>query len=115
MVEASSNLKKLKFTVIGDSFVGKTSLITTFGNGEFILDHVPTVAANYVSDVEYNGSLVKLSIWDTCGHDEYSSIRPLSYNNTDVFIFCFSLNDPDSLHNLNTKWKDELDRLGPKI
>ena len=114
MVESDFKLGKVKSTVVGDSFVGKTCLINSFGSSEFLQDHVPTVAANYTSNIEYNGEEIDLSIWDTAGQDDYKSVRPIAYNDTDCFIMCFSLSDPTSLENVVKKWKNEVEQLGPK-
>ena len=53
-------------------------------------------------------------MWDTAGSDDFSDLRPLSYNDADVFIICFSIVEDSSLDNAAKKWKDELLKLGPK-
>ena len=69
---------------------------------------------DYKGKVEIDGDEVDLTIWDTAGHDEYSDLRPISYNGADAFVICFSLSDKVTLENAAIKWKKEILQLGPK-
>ena len=55
-----------------------------------------------------DGKELVLNLWDTAGQEDFEKLRPLSYNNTDVFIVCFSLVSHDSLINVREKWLPEL-------
>lgn len=50
-----------------------------------------------------DGKPICLGLWDTAGPEEYDRLRPLSYPQTDVFLLCFSLVNPNSLQNIKTK------------
>ena len=68
-----------------------------------------TVFDNYVRDVTVdNFKRVRLCLWDTAGQEAYDRLRPLSYPNTDIFLVCFSVDNPASLHNIELKWIHEL-------
>lgn len=54
-------------------------------------------------------------MWDTAGQDDYDRLRPLSYPNTDVILMCFSVDSPDSLENVQTKWTPEVRHFCPKV
>jgi Ras-related C3 botulinum toxin substrate 1 len=62
-----------------------------------------TVFDNYSTDVVVDERRVSLQLWDTAGQEDYDHLRPLSYPQTSVFIVCFSLVDPQSLENVETK------------
>ena len=47
------------------------------------------------------------------GSIAYDSVRSLSYADADVFLVCFSVSDPNSLHNVRTKWNAEIRRHRP--
>merc|ERR1719469_616438 len=111
MVEA--NNPTVKAVVVGEGAVGKTCLITAYGENRFPDDYIPTVSDTYGGSVEYDNKEVKLAIWDTSGQAEYANVRPLSYNGANVFIICFSLADKLSLKAATTNWVAELIRLGP--
>jgi small GTP-binding protein len=58
---------------------------------------VPTVYENYVADLEVDGKVVELSLWDTAGQEDYDRLRPLSYPDSDVILIAFSIDSPESL------------------
>jgi len=114
MVEqGQSNGRVVKAVVVGDGAVGKTCLITAYGENRFPSDYVPTVSDTYGGKVEYGEAEIELSIWDTAGQPEYANVRPLSYNGANVFVICFNLGDKTSLKNAMTAWVAEIKRLGP--
>ncbi|XP_046397064.1 cell division control protein 42 homolog isoform X2 [Ischnura elegans] len=47
--------------------------------------------------------------------DEYDSLRPLSYPGSDVFLLCFSIDNPMSLENVKYKWVPELKSHSPEV
>ena len=46
--------------------------------------------------------------------DDFDSLRPLCYPQTDVFLLCFSVVSPTSFHNVLEKWLPEIRRHNPK-
>ncbi|OHT06993.1 Cdc42 [Tritrichomonas foetus] len=100
--------QKVKVVVVGDGAVGKTCLLWAYAKNEIPPDYVPTVFDNYVVKLQVNGSDVNLQLWDTAGQEDLENIRVLSYTNTDVFLVCFSVVEPTSLQNVQTKWLTEL-------
>ena len=53
--------------------------------------YIPTVFETDVKNVEVDGEQVELTLWDTAGQEEYEKLRPLSYNQSDVVLVCFSI------------------------
>ena len=68
----------------------------------------PTVFENYVADVEVDGKLIELALWDTGGVEDYDRLRPLSYPDSHVILICFYINSPDSLDNVLEKVRSKL-------
>ena len=99
---------KVKVVVVGDGAVGKTCLLWAYSKKEIPPDYVPTVFDNYVVKLQVNNKDVNLQLWDTAGQEDLENIRVLSYTNTDVFLVCFSVVEPTSLTNVQTKWLTEL-------
>lgn len=58
---------------------------------------------NYVQDVYVDEQLVELSLWDTAGQEEFDRLRSLSYAETHVIMICFSVDNPTSLENVESK------------
>jgi small GTP-binding protein len=68
---------------------------------------------NYTANAIVDDTPVNLGLWDTAGSDEYTTLRPLSYPGTDVFIVCFALSSPDTFENVKTKWVPEVSHYNP--
>lgn len=63
---------------------------------------------NYVHDIFIDGQSVQLSLWDTAGQEEFDRLRSLSYSDTHCIMLCFSIDSPDSLENVQTRWVGEI-------
>ncbi|GAW09621.1 gtp-binding protein rho3 [Lentinula edodes] len=101
--------------VCGDGACGKTSLLNVFTRGFFTQVYEPTVFENYVHDIYVDDQLVELSLWDTAGQEEFDRLRSLSYAETHVVMICFSVDNPISLENIETKWLDEILEFCPGV
>ncbi|KAJ8463632.1 hypothetical protein ONZ45_g17510 [Pleurotus djamor] len=76
----------------------------------------PTVFDNYVAEIRLDDKPVQLALWDTAGQEEYERLRPMSYSKSHVILIAFSLDTPDSLENVTTKWIEEVRSIcGPTI
>ena len=81
----------MKLVFVGDTAVGKTSIIITWTQETFPTLYEPTLFDTYNGTKNYKGSEVKLQLWDTAGLEDHARFRPIAYANTDCFIICFSL------------------------
>jgi len=70
---------------------------------------------NYTANVFVDGRPISLGLWDTAGQDDYDRLRPLSYPDTDVFLICFSLVNPNSFYNVSDKWYPEISHHAPGV
>ncbi|KAK7031407.1 GTP-binding protein Rho3 [Favolaschia claudopus] len=104
-----------KVVVCGDGACGKTSLLNVFTRGFFSQVYEPTVFENYVHDIYVDDQLIELSLWDTAGQEEFDRLRSLSYAETHVIMICFSVDNPVSLENVETKWLDEILEYCPGV
>lgn len=101
-------LVQRKIVILGDGACGKTSLLNVFTRGYFPQVYEPTVFENYVHDIFIDGQSVQLSLWDTAGQEEFDRLRSLSYSDTHCIMLCFSIDSPDSLENVQSKWVGEI-------
>lgn len=97
-----------KIVILGDGACGKTSLLNVFTRGFFPAVYEPTVFENYIHDIFIDNQQVELSLWDTAGQEEFDRLRSLSYSDTHVIMVCFSVDSPDSLENVQSKWVGEM-------
>eukprot|EP00300_Choanocystis_sp_HF-7_P003425 c12622_g1_i1.p1 GENE.c12622_g1_i1~~c12622_g1_i1.p1 ORF type:complete len:185 (+),score=35.22 c12622_g1_i1:133-687(+) len=108
-------IKQQKLVVVGDGAVGKTCLLARFARDEFNENYVPTVFENYVAEITVDGVPVELSLWDTAGQEDYDRLRPLSYTDTDVVLICYCINRPETLKNIELKWRAEVRNFCPDV
>ncbi|CAF0746601.1 unnamed protein product [Didymodactylos carnosus] len=74
-------------TGIGSRAVGKTCLLISYTTNKFPSEYVPTVFDNYAVTVMIGGEPYTLGLFDTAGQEDYDRLRPLSYPQTDVFLW----------------------------
>ncbi|KRH94089.1 Ras-related small GTPase, Rho type [Pseudoloma neurophilia] len=110
------NQKKVtgKIVVVGDGACGKTCLLEVFKRNKFPEEYIPTVVDNFVKDVTINEQeTVCLTLWDTAGQEDYDSVRPLSYKDTDIVVLCYTIENSNVLCNIPNKWVLEVKNYCP--
>ena len=97
-----------KIITIGDSGVGKTSILKRYVYNSYNINSLATVGVNFsFKDVVLkNGTKVQLKLIDTAGQEKYKSLAKTYYKNTEGVLFVFSFDDKKSFDNL-TNWIDE--------
>ena len=97
-----------KVVFLGDTSVGKTSILNRLTDNSFTLYNEPTIGASYGSVmIEKDNYNLKLDIWDTAGQEKYRSLTPLYYRNTDYTLIVFDLSKKDS-YNDSINWINEI-------
>ncbi len=91
----------LKILLIGDSFVGKTSLLLQFIDRECPESHMATIGVEFKDKiVEINKKKVKLQVWDTSGQERYRSITKNFYRNADGVMFVCDVTKENTFGNI---------------
>ena len=92
---------------MGDSNVGKTSLLQKFVYNRYDPNYSATIGLDFgCKHICYNNKVVKLNLFDTGGHERYESVNRVYYKHTDGVIIVCSVDDVFSRTNLG-KWLDE--------
>uniref|UniRef100_A0AC34QYM8 Uncharacterized protein n=1 Tax=Panagrolaimus sp. JU765 TaxID=591449 RepID=A0AC34QYM8_9BILA len=100
--------KNIKLVVVGDAFIGKTSLLLAYSEKRFVGSYETTIFDNWAVTVTVDQNRYTLNLFDTAGQEEYAHLRCLGYPHTDVFLLCFSLVDRTSLENCQCLWMPEI-------
>jgi len=111
---ASHNSSKIKCVFLGDGAVGKTSLIVSYTTNGYPSEYIPTAIDTYDVVVHVDGDPVTFEMCDTPGQDDFDTLRPLVYPDTDVFLICFSVVSPSSFLNIREKWIPEIKKSREK-
>ncbi|CAB4254544.1 similar to Saccharomyces cerevisiae YOR089C VPS21 Rab family GTPase required for endocytic transport and for sorting of vacuolar hydrolases [Maudiozyma barnettii] len=98
----------LKVVLLGDSSVGKSSLLMRYIVGKFQTSNATIGAAFMTKNIQLDDEKdVTLEIWDTAGQERYRSLTPMYYRGTDVAIIVYDVTSPISLSHAEN-WIDEL-------
>jgi small GTP-binding protein len=106
----------LKVVFLGDSGVGKTSIINDKCMGSFDPNTKSTLGSDHDSvDVRVEGETTRLHIWDTAGQEKYNSLVPFYLRGCDVACIVSSAVDENSIDNQRTHWLEliEAERRTP--
>jgi len=91
--------------VLGDSSVGKTSLIERFTKGEFSSQQQATVGLDYRNRTYKLGDKnIRVQIWDTAGQEIYRSLAAISIRDADGILLVYDRTNEISFQNIEHKW-----------
>ena len=108
-------LPVIKVALLGNSGVGKSSIILRYSTDRFEIDSLTTKGAEYSqTKVEINGKSYKLDIWDTAGQEQYRSLGKHFYINAYIVILVYDISKKDSFEDLKNIWYNDLIRYGEK-
>eukprot|EP01121_Diplochlamys_sp_Union-15-3_P001377 TRINITY_DN1119_c0_g1_i1.p1 TRINITY_DN1119_c0_g1~~TRINITY_DN1119_c0_g1_i1.p1 ORF type:complete len:201 (-),score=40.50 TRINITY_DN1119_c0_g1_i1:110-685(-) len=101
--------KLLKLLIIGDSNVGKSSLLLRFTENSFNDKFTSTVGVDFkIKTLLIDGKKIKLQIWDTAGQEKFRTITSSYYRGTHGVVVMFDLNNPETFEHVQT-WISEID------
>ena len=97
----------LKVIILGDSGVGKTSLMQQFVNKKFFSQYKATIGADFLTkELTLDNRKVVLQIWDTAGQERFQSLGVAFYRGADCCVLMYDVTNHKSFENLET-WHDE--------
>ena len=106
----------VKIVLIGESGVGKTSIIYQFIDKVFQSAQQSTIGGTYAfRNVKCgNGKTLKLEIWDTAGQERYRSVTKMFYKDAGVAILVYDLTNKKSYEELKSYWVKQVKELSSK-
>jgi len=102
---------QFRVILIGDSGVGKSSLLRCFTDGSFFEVSDPTVGVDFFARVlkVADGTPIKLQLWDTAGHERFRSITKSYYRNSVGCLLVYDVCNRESFTHIPT-WMNEAKR-----
>lgn len=98
-----------KLLLIGDSGVGKSSLLLSF-TSETFEDLSPTIGVDFkVKYVTLGGKRLKLAIWDTAGQERFRTLTSSYYRGAQGIIMAYDVTRRETFTNLSEIWAKEID------
>ncbi|KAL4308150.1 hypothetical protein GQ457_01G029250 [Hibiscus cannabinus] len=97
----------LKVILLGDSGVGKTSLMNQYVHMKFSQQYKATIGADFVTkELQIDDRNVTLQIWDTAGQERFQSLGVAFYRGADCCVLVYDVNVSKSFDNLDN-WHEE--------
>jgi Ras-related protein Rab-7A len=104
---ASRKKVLLKVIILGDSGVGKTSLMNQYVNKKFSASYKATIGADFLTrEVLVDDRQVTMQLWDTAGQERFQSLGVAFYRGADCCVLVFDVNSTKSFEALES-WRDE--------
>ncbi|KAI9850070.1 MAG: Rab GTPase ypt7 [Thelocarpon superellum] len=112
---ASRRKVLLKVIILGDSGVGKTSLMNQYVNKKFSASYKATIGADFLTkEVMIDDRMVTMQLWDTAGQERFQSLGVAFYRGADCCVLVYDVNNSKSFDTLDS-WRDEfLIQASPK-
>ena len=112
----NNGIPELKMILLGESGVGKTSIIKRYLNDQFDRNEQSTMSMSYVAKtIEVDKKKITLNIWDTIGQEKYRSISKLFLNETKIVILVYDITSIHSFKELDYWYGLCQELLGPEI
>jgi len=109
---STNKVFQFKLVLLGESAVGKSSLVLRFVKGQFLEFQESTIGAAFLTQtVCLNDLTVKFEIWDTAGQERYHSLAPMYYRGAQAAIVVYDITSRDSFERAKA-WVKELQRQG---
>ncbi|XP_040819427.1 ras-related protein Rab-5A isoform X1 [Ochotona curzoniae] len=101
---------QFKLVLLGESAVGKSSLVLRFVKGQFHEFQESTIGAAFLTQtVCLDDTTVKFEIWDTAGQERYHSLAPMYYRGAQAAIVVYDITNEESFSRAKN-WVKELQR-----
>ena len=109
MMVNSSLVYPCKVILVGDSNVGKTTIISRYIN-LYNPNPISTTGASYSlkETLFENNVKITFEIWDTAGQERYRSLNKIFYNNTNICFLVFDITNKQSFNNILNFWYKEV-------
>ena len=107
MVDLKIKTIILKVVLIGETAVGKSSIINRFIKNQFYNNFTPTMSGTCVTKeifYEQYNKILKYEIWDTAGQEKYRSLTRLFYKDASIVILVFDITRKDTFEEIRDFW-----------
>ncbi|KAG1350257.1 hypothetical protein G6F62_003332 [Rhizopus arrhizus] len=106
----SGKMKNVKLVLLGESAVGKSSIVLRFVDKQYVENREPTIGAAFLNQkCNFKDRSIKFEIWDTAGQERFHSLAPMYYRNSQAAIVVYDITKAATLDKAKS-WVKELQR-----
>ena len=107
----------IKIILLGESGVGKTSLINIFTGGTFNENEEVSLTSSYLlKKITVNDKKYTIQLWDTIGQEKLRQLTKLFYTNSKIVIFVYDITVKNSFEAIKNYWINDVEeKLGKDI
>ncbi|KAJ3446366.1 ras-related protein rab-24 [Anaeramoeba flamelloides] len=103
----------LKVLLLGNAYVGKSSIFERFVNENYTNSIEATIGVAFaIKGIEIEEKQIYLGIWDTAGEEKFESVAVSYYRNAKAAILCYDVNDRRTFDKIKY-WVSELKKISP--
>ena len=109
-------MESYKVVILGDSGVGKTTIIKRFVEGSFQSKSVMTMGASFLEKeifIPGTENAVKMQVWDTAGQERFKTLNRIYYRDCAAAIVVYDITKRNSLFTEALHYIKELKDLAP--
>ena len=112
--EHMSFLYLLKYIIIGDSAVGKSNMLLRYIHDRFNEEFHSTIGVEFgAKNIQIDGKVFRIQIWDTAGQETFRSITRAYYKNSVCAFVVYDISNRATFDNIKS-WVEDCKRLSPK-
>ena len=101
-------MDSVKVVLVGESGVGKTSIVSRFTKDSFNADEISSSSAQFISKtIKINEQSIKFDIWDTAGQERFRALAKIFYKDAKVIILVYDIISKESFECLKKYWYKE--------
>jgi small GTP-binding protein len=109
---------RFKLVVVGDSSVGKTSLINQFVTRKFVTDYRPTLGISITSQIYriqgFEEAKINFMVWDVAGQKFFQRVRKHYYSSAHAAFIVYDITNRASFDNIDI-WYEDMQKQIPKV
>ena len=109
-----SSTEPLKFVMLGESKVGKTSIISQYINGKFDQDIQPSLSPQFIKKeiITPDQSSITVDLWDLAGGEKFRSLAKIFFKDSKAILLVYDETNEDSFNGLKNFWYEQVKNLG---
>ena len=115
--EEEEEIESCKVVIVGESGVGKTSILSQFINDTFQINTESTSGATFSSKTVLcsNNNKIKLEIWDTAGQERFRALTKMFYKDAGAAIIVYDITKKESFKEIQNYWVKQIKEFNDKI